>query len=129
LAAAGRLPINPVMAMDAENEETLRLLAEHRAGGEYVCHAARMVGDEEDHAIWRQSRYAWSAAASATVAARIPDEGERFRRACEPPKHSAGWKRQYESELSTVTAGLRLLTSYTEAIEMRSSTRRLAGVA
>jgi hypothetical protein len=45
----------------------LRLLDEHRSHGEYVLESARMVGDEEDHAIWRQSRKLWAAAAVAAL--------------------------------------------------------------
>lgn len=95
------------------------LLAEHRSDGEYVLSSARLVGDEEDHSIWRQSRRAWLAAAKDVLVAHFPSEhlaldlGEQARPA-------TGWKRQYESELRTVREGLRLLDSLAEKVETTS---------
>ena len=68
--------------MEDANEfaRMLRLLDEHRSRGEYVLHSARMVGDEEDHAIWQQSRRAWAAAARAALAGRAVHVELRSRR-------------------------------------------------
>jgi hypothetical protein len=103
-----------------ETARTLSLLAEHRSGGEYVLHSARMVGDEEDHAIWRQSRRAWRTAAASAVSTRFPSEGTAFRQVCRAPTELDGWRRQYEAELRTVRAGLDLLGALAETTEMQS---------
>ena len=51
--------------MDDANEIAgmLRVIDEHRSRGECILDSARMVGDEQDHAIWKQCRRAWAAAA------------------------------------------------------------------
>jgi hypothetical protein len=111
--------------MTAEDTaRTLMLLAEHRSSGEYVLHSAKMVGDEDDHAIWRQSRDSWRMGASAAVLTRLPEESAAFRQACQPQIESAGWRREYEAELASVRAGLDLLARFAETLEMRSLMER-----
>jgi hypothetical protein len=107
-----------------DTARTLMLLAEHRSRGEYVLHSARMVGDEDDHAIWRQSRDAWRMAATSTVITRLPEESAAFRQASQPPAPSEGWRRHYEAELRSVRAGLELLATFAETIEMTSLMER-----
>jgi hypothetical protein len=102
------------------------LLAEHRSDGEYVLSSARMVGDEEDHSIWRQSRRAWLASTADVLFAHFPSEHLELD-AGEPAGHAAGWKGQYESELRTVREGLRLLDSLAERVATTSLERRHEG--
>ena len=94
---------------------TRSLLAEHRSDGQYVLSSARMVGDEEDHSIWRQSRRAWITAATEVIVAHFPSEPLALE-GLEPTPHASGWKGQYESELRTVREGLRLLDSLAERV-------------
>ncbi len=74
-----------------------------------------MVGDEEDHSIWRQSRRAWLTATTEVLFAHFPRENLDLD-PLEPPWHLSGWKGQYESELRTVREGLRLLEALVEKI-------------
>jgi len=97
---------------------TRSLLAERRSDGEYVLHSARLVGDEDDYSVWRQSRRAWLAATADSLFAHFPaaelDLG--------PRETTAGtdWKRQYEVELRNVREGLRLIEALAERIETSS---------
>ena len=93
---------------------TRTLLAEHRSDGEYVLHSARLVGDEDDHSIWRQSRRAWLAATADVLFAYFPGETVEL-----GPREPTGvdWKRQYEAELRTVRDGLRLLDTLSERVQ------------
>jgi hypothetical protein len=99
---------------------TRSLLAEHRSDGEDVLHAARLVGDEDDYSIWRQSRRVWLAATADVLCSHFPTETLEL----DPvdPVNSAGadWKRQYDSELRTVREGLRLLDTLAERIQTSS---------
>lgn len=98
---------------------TRSFLAEHRSDGEYVLSSARMVGDEEDHSIWRQSRRAWLAATTDVLFAHFPSERLALDPG-EPAGQTTGWKGQYESELRTVREGLRLLDSLAEKVAATS---------
>jgi len=83
-------------------------LAEHRSAGEYVLQTARMVGDEDDHAVWRRSRRAWHEAVIATLAREFPGTpltAFNVRLGGAP----TGWKKLYEAEVRTVADGLALL--------------------
>jgi hypothetical protein len=94
------------------------LLAEHCSGGEYVLSSARLVGDEEDHSIWRQSQRAWVAAATDALFAHFP--AEQLDVSLREPVLGSGWKGQYEAELRTVRDGLKLLESLSERIQTSS---------
>ena len=94
------------------------MLAEHRSDGEYLLHSARLVGDEDDHSIWRQSRRIWLAATADAVFAHFPAETVEL--GPREPAAGQGWKRQYEAELRTVRDGLRLLDTLDERIETSS---------
>jgi hypothetical protein len=97
---------------------TRSLLAEHRSDGEYVLSSARLVGDEADHSIWRQSRRAWVAAATDALFTHFP--AERLDVGPREPAPGSGWKGQYEAELRTVREGLKLLQSLAERVETSS---------
>ncbi len=94
---------------------TRSLLAERRSDGEYVLHSARLVGDEDDLSIWRQSRRAWLAATADVLFAHFPSE--KLELGPREPDRDSDWKRQYEAELRTVREGMRLLEQLDERIE------------
>lgn len=94
---------------------TRSLLAERRSDGEYVLHSAKLVGDEDDHSIWRQSRRAWLAATADVLFAHFPAEKLEF--GPRDPDRQSDWKRQYEAELRTVRDGMKLLEQLDERIE------------
>ena len=98
-------------------ERTRSLLTEHRSGGEYLLHSARMVGDEEDHAIWRRGRQAWSESTAEMLTEAFPEARPRFLRPDVSPLQGSDWKRAYEAELRTVHANLVLLESLGETAE------------
>jgi hypothetical protein len=98
---------------------TRSLLAEHRSDGEYVLSSARLVGDEEDHSIWRQARRAWLASTSDVLFAHFPSEHLDLETP-KPASQSGGWKGQYEAELRTVRDGLKLLDALAERVETSS---------
>ena len=104
---------------------TRSLLAERRADGEYVLHAARLVGDEEDFAIWRQSRRAWLAATADVLFAHFPSERLEF--GPRQPEPGIDWKRQYEAELRTVRDGVKLLEQLNERIQTSATARHTEG--
>ena len=101
-----------------EPARMLSMLAELCSSGEYVLHAARMVGDEEDHAIWRQSLRNWRGEVAGLIDAHFPHEGSALRQLSLDTAGSAGWKQQYEGELRTVRATLELLAALSEAVSM-----------
>ncbi|HEY4897028.1 MAG TPA: hypothetical protein VII01_13160 [Solirubrobacteraceae bacterium] len=84
------------------------LIEQHRSGGEYVLHSARMVGDEDDHAVWSQGCRVWRAAAATTVIECLPEQRAAFAEAAQHPRGLSGWKQQYEAEIRAVTAILEL---------------------
>ncbi len=87
-------------------------LAEHRSAGEYVLQSARMVGDEDDHAIWRRSRASWRDEVAATMNRAFPG-GDRRADALivQMSTQPAGWKQVYEAEIRAVQAGLALVAA------------------
>lgn len=95
---------------------TLSLLDQYRAGGEYVLHSARMVGDEDDHAIWRQSRRVWSSEAVALVQKLSADAARDLALACRAAEGPGNWKKQYVAELESVEAGLERLLEFDQRI-------------
>jgi len=109
----------PAMTPD-DPAHTLLLLAEHRSSGEYVLHSARMVGDEDDHALWSQSCRVWRTAAAATIIAHFPANSDAFDRASRPPVELGDWKRQYQAEIRAVTALLELLGTLADAADRRA---------
>jgi hypothetical protein len=93
-------------------------LAEHCSRGEYVLHSARMVGDEDDYAVWRMSRLAWREDVAAALAGDFPEDAHvKFLSACASPAPSGGWKRVYEAELRTVNEGLSLLGDLADSLQ------------
>jgi hypothetical protein len=103
--------------MDAdETARTLRLLDEHRSRGEYVLLSARMVGDEDDHAVWSQTCQAWTVATVAALRSRPNLDGVDLIDAPRVPDAAPSWKHQYEAELRSVTEGLDTLTTVTEQV-------------
>ncbi|HEX5224264.1 MAG TPA: hypothetical protein VFW29_03945 [Solirubrobacteraceae bacterium] len=92
-------------------------LAEHRSAGEYVLQTARMVGDEDDHAVWRRSRCAWRDALTAALERAFPDapRGALDVRLGGAP---AGWKKLYEAEIRTVADGLELLAELDRSLHV-----------
>jgi hypothetical protein len=97
---------------------TRSLLAERRSDGEYVLHAARLVGDEDDHSIWCRTRRLWLAATADLLFAHFP--AERLDLGPREPEPGVGWKRQYEAELRSVREGMRLLAQLDQRIEISS---------
>jgi hypothetical protein len=94
-----------------------RRLAEHCSRGEYVLHAARMVGDEDDYAVWRMSRLAWREEVATVLVDGFPEDARvKFLTACASPEHGGGWKRVYEAELRTVNQGLALLSNLADSL-------------
>jgi hypothetical protein len=117
---AGREVTMPaVTAVDGNDAARKRsTIAELRSGGEYVLHSARMVGDEDDHFIWRSSRRAWIDAGAMNLArAFAGDVSVKFDRACRTPVQSANWKRQYELELGSVNAALEMLARLEDELD------------
>ncbi len=109
-----------VPAMTLDDPAHTLLLAEHRSNGEYVLHSARMVGDEDDHAVWSQSCRVWRTAAAATVIEHFPADSEAFDRASRHPIELGGWKQQYQAEIGAVTALLELLGTLADAADRRA---------
>jgi hypothetical protein len=72
-----------------ENAWLLRRLAEHRSLGESVLLSARMVGDEEDYAVWKYSRQSWAEAVVTALAEQRRHSGAR-------PARDHEWLRQGE---------------------------------
>ncbi len=105
---------------------TTFLLAEHRSKGEYLVHSARMVGDEDDYAVWRQGRRAWTDATAATIEEVFSDAvAADFCRTCADPPLGEIWKRQYERELRSIGAALQRLAALSEEIERRAEMAEL----
>ncbi len=98
-----------------DSSQRRSLLAERRSDGEYVLHSAKLVGDEDDHLIWRQARRAWLAATADVLFAHFPAEKLDF--GPREPEPGTDWKRQYEAELRTVREGMTLLDRLDERIE------------
>jgi hypothetical protein len=112
--------------MDRDTAAWMRdALAEHHSAGEYVLQSARMVGDEDDHAIWRRSRCSWRDAVAAMLSRAFP--GERRADALNVQLNTAptGWKQLYEAEIAAVRAGLTLLEELDEEARRPASTLAL----
>jgi hypothetical protein len=109
---------------------TIPLLAEHRSSGEYVLQSARMVGDEDDHAIWSQSCRLWRARTAETIAEHFPLHRAALADASRQPQGLADWKQQYEAEMRSVRAVLSLLDSIANSVRERDGVAEgsLAGV-
>jgi hypothetical protein len=95
------------------------LIDRHLADGEYVIHSARMVGDDEDHAIWRQSRRKWCDDSLATVSRIAPESADELRLCCGVPAAEENWKQQYVAELKSVELALEHLVDVGERLEPR----------
>ncbi len=81
-----------------------------------MLQSARMVGDEEDYAVWQRGCETWRAAVALTLDEHFCDSAITLaqRRAVSPP--GASWKREYEAELQDVAATLQLLTRLSEEL-------------
>jgi hypothetical protein len=91
-------------------------LAEHHRAGEYVLQSARMVGDENDHAVWRRSRCAWRDALLATFNRLAPGEPRLDALNVRLDGPPSGWKKLYEAELRALQSGLDLLAELEEEL-------------
>jgi hypothetical protein len=89
-------------------------LAEHHSAGEYVLQSARMVGDEDDHEIWRRSRCSWCEGLADTLSRAFPGERRADVLSVQMSQAPTGWKQLYEAEIRTVQAGLALLDALAE---------------
>jgi hypothetical protein len=103
-------------------------LAEHRSAGEYVLQSARMVGDEDDQAIWRRSRCAWRDAVTSMLSRTFP-EAERSALDVRLTGAPSGWKKLYEAELRTVVDGLALLDELDRSVCEREDIERRTDLA
>ncbi len=88
----------------------LRTLEKYHSLGEYVLHSARMVGDEEDHAIWKQSRYAWAASTVSVLAEPADIRALESLRTFSGTGAEGNWKHQYEAEVRSVSTDLELIS-------------------
>jgi hypothetical protein len=96
--------------MDEEASRSVRpLLEEHRANGEYLLHSARMVGDEEDHAIWRTGTRVWREEVAGSIALASSREKATSFRAASVAVPAGGWKPQYVAEVKIVKDAIALL--------------------
>ena len=101
--------------MDTNTAAWMRdALAEHHSAGEYVLQSARMVGDEDDHAIWRRSRGAWRDSLAGTLSRAFPGERRADVLNVQMSTAPTGWKQLYEAEVRAVQAGLELLEELAE---------------
>jgi hypothetical protein len=102
--------------MDFERASSLRsVLDAHRNDGEYLLHSARMVGDEQDHAIWRAGARAWREEVAASIAdAASADAAVQFRRAAIENVPPGSWKPQYVAEVKLVKDGIARLEAIAE---------------
>jgi hypothetical protein len=96
----------------------LRTLEKCHSLGECVLDAARMVGDEEDHAIWEQSRYAWASFTVSMLAEPADIRALESLRAF-ADAGTAGWKHQYEAEVRSVSTDLELISEVRESIRLQ----------
>jgi hypothetical protein len=93
------------------------LLSTRRAAGEYVLQSARMVGDEDDYAIWQRGWETWRAAVARMLEEHFSDSPiTRPDRRAALPLGGEGWKCEYEADLQDVGATLQLLTKLSEQL-------------
>src|ERR1700688_3853368 len=71
-----------VMTADEVALEARTALADQVLVGEQVLQSARMVGDEQDAAVWQVNRHAWMGSAAAALQDVFPAALDEFRLAC-----------------------------------------------
>jgi hypothetical protein len=91
-------------------------LEKQRSLGEYLLESARMVGDEDDYAVWKQSRLGWSATVAAILAGLRSIRGPQHPAPDHSPDAHLNWKQSYEAELRSVRSDLLLIAKAGEAV-------------
>jgi hypothetical protein len=106
------------LARDDAAAEPRTALADQLLVGEQVLQSARMVGDEQDAAVWQVNRQAWIDSATAAVHAVFPESLEEFQLACHATTRGR-WRAVFEAEARAIEAGLEMISSLLGALGPR----------
>jgi hypothetical protein len=94
---------------DAAREAEI-VLADQLLMGEQVLQTVRLVGDEQDVAVWQVNRQTWIDSTAATLSEAFPDSVDDFRIACHATVRGH-WRAVFEAEARAMEDGLRLIGS------------------
>ncbi len=78
--------------------------------GEQVLQSARLVGDEQDLAVWELNRQSWITTTAATLEDVMPHAVDDFRITCHGTVRGH-WRAVFAAEQRATEEGLRLISS------------------
>jgi hypothetical protein len=99
-----------VMTAEEVALEARTALADQVLVGEQVLQSARMVGDEQDAAVWQVNRHAWMGSAAAALQDVFPAALDEFRLACHATVRGR-WRTVFDAEVRAIEDGLELISS------------------
>ena len=86
------------------------VLADQILTGEQVLQSVRMIGDQQDAAVWQVNRKTWIDRTAAALEEAFPQAVDDFRIACHATVRGH-WRTVFQAEVRALEEGLRLISS------------------